>query len=464
MKHNAEQTNTIAKKQQTIPTVSAVLQNGALLELVYDPHERRTSFVAWKEGAWTVVPNYPLDSGERLVPYSPNNNLIKNEVILFPSTPEEYGSEEELVRDIQTYIHRYVDVSPQFERIASYYVLFSWLYDGFNEVPYMRLRGDYGTGKTRFLLTVGSLCYKPAFASGASTVSPIFRILDAFRGTLIIDEADFRYSDEKADIVKILNNGNVNGMPVLRAEVSAQREFNPQAFQVFGPKIVATRGYYDDPALESRFITEEMGGHGLRPDIPITLPSEYKDEARQIRNKLLLFRFRNFGKKRADDTLADPTIEPRLNQIFVPLMSVISDSTVRKEVIDVARQYNREMIVERGMDVEAQVLEVIRDVAAESTKGSLTIKEITAAFSERYGEEYEAPVTNKWIGTIIRRKLKLKTQKSHGVYVIPLAERPKLKHLYQKYAIAESDETDTNGVIEAVDRGYEGDVERGVEE
>ena len=132
-------------------------------------------------------------------------------------------------------------------------------------MPYLRLRGDWGSGKTRALMTLGSLCYKAFFASGASTVSPIFHILDAFGGTLILDEADFRFSDEKAEIVKILNNGNVRGIPVLRTMMNRQREFNPQAFQVFGPKIVASRGTYHDQGLESRFITEEMGGRKLRP-------------------------------------------------------------------------------------------------------------------------------------------------------------------------------------------------------
>jgi hypothetical protein len=110
----------------------------------------------------------------------------------------------------------------------------------------LRLRGDFGSGKTRALLTIGSLCYKAFFASGASTVSPIFHTLNAFRGTLIFDEADFRFSDERAEIVKILNNGNVRGLPILRTMMNRQREFNPQAFQVFGPKIVATRSSYED--------------------------------------------------------------------------------------------------------------------------------------------------------------------------------------------------------------------------
>lgn len=58
-------------------------------------------------------------------------------------------------------------------------------------------------------------------------MSPIFHTLDAFRGTLIFDEADFRFSDERAEIVKILNNGNVRGVPVLRTMMNRQREFNP---------------------------------------------------------------------------------------------------------------------------------------------------------------------------------------------------------------------------------------------
>src|SRR6185437_937191 len=119
------------------------------------------------------------------------------------------------------------------------------------------------------------ICYKAFFASGASTVSPIFHTLDAFRGTLIFDEADFRFSDESAQIVKVLNNGNVRGMPVLRTMMNRQKEFNPTAFQVFGPKIVATRGSYDDKGLESRFLTEEMSGRSLRSDIPLNLPPSF---------------------------------------------------------------------------------------------------------------------------------------------------------------------------------------------
>ena len=229
-----ENPNKATIQQRPVPTVSTVFDDGAILEMVFRPEEKRTEFVVWKDGEWNFESSISVNPLERLIPYSANNNLIKNEVVLLPSEPEEYGSEETLLGEIQSFIHRYVDVSPLFEKIASYYVLFSWVHDGFNELPYLRVRGDPGSGKTRFLLTIGSLCYKPIFASGASTVSPIFRILDSFHGTLIVDEGDFRFSDEKAEVVKILNNGNVKGFPVLRSESDGKREFNPKAYHVFG--------------------------------------------------------------------------------------------------------------------------------------------------------------------------------------------------------------------------------------
>jgi len=443
MEENLNKIKDETKQQKPVPTVSAVFDDGSILEMVYRPLEKRTGFVLWKDGEWSFEPSLSIDPFRRLVPYSPNNNLIKNEVVLLPSEPEEYGSEESLLREIQSFIHRYVDVSPLFEKIASYYVLFSWVYDGFNELPYLRVRGDPGSGKTRFLLTIGSLCYKPIFASGASTVSPIFRILDSFHGTLIVDEGDFRFSDEKAEVVKILNNGNVKGFPVLRSEVSGKgREFNPRAYHVFGPKLVATRGFFDDKALESRFLTEEMGQYRLRHDVPINLSSSYKEEALHIRNKLLLFRFRNLNKRMPEESLVDRTIEPRLNQIFVPLLSIIEDSNAIEDLRELARRYNREMIADRGTEMEAQILEVVRDISDSPYPVRLTVKDIASWFADRHGSDYEKKVTSKWIGSVIRKKLNLKTQKTRDGYIIPSSELAKLERLYEKYGVTSNEDNE----------------------
>lgn len=444
------------KQTHVRPAVSMVLPTGGLAELVYRPEEDRTAFCVFEDGTWRYESSLVV-RGERLVPYSPHNNLLRHDVVFLPSEPEEYDATPALIASIQAFLHRYVDVSPTFELVASYYVVLSWLYDQFNEIPYLRVRGDPGSGKTRFLLTVGSLCYKPIFASGASTVSPLFRILDAFQGTLVLDESDFRLSDERAEVVKILNNGNAKGFPVLRSEVVGKREFDPRAYSVFGPKIIATRGFFEDRALESRCLTEEVGQGRLRDDIPITLPPTWKEEARRLRNQLLLFRFRNHNVKQLDGGLVDRVIEPRLNQIFTPLLSLVEDEAARATLRSLARGVHERTIADRGMDTEAQVLGIIRDLQEASPGAPLAVKDITQWFTDRHGEDYERKITARWIGSVIRKKLRLEPYKSHGVFVISVADPSKLERLYQKYGV-EASARPADPVGLSCEEGGQGDV------
>src|SRR5439155_15777960 len=170
--------------------------------------------------------------------------------------------------------------------------------------------------------------------------------------------------------------------------------------------------------------------------------SAHKEEALHLRNKLLLFRFRNLHKHQASEELVDRAIEPRLNQIFVPLLSIIEDAGAREELRELARRYNRELIAERGLDMEAQLLEIIRDMLASPYETRLSVKDITSWFVDRHGMDYERKITTKWIGSVIRKKLGLKTERSRDGYMIPLSEKDKLARLYEKYGIGRS-ETDT---------------------
>jgi hypothetical protein len=94
------------------------------------------------------------------------------------------------------------------------------------------------------------------------------------------------------------------------------------------------------------------------------------------------------------------------------------------------------MIDERGTDMEAQVLEIIQDMLAADPSARLSVKDITDRFIERHGADYEKKITTRWIGSVIRRRLNAKTQKTRGVFVIPTSETAKLGRLYEKYGIA----------------------------
>lgn len=422
------------KKQPIVSaTASAVLPDGELVEMIYDPAERKTQFVRGRGDTWRYEESVLASDAERLVPYSATNNLVKHKVVLFPSEPSEYGDTPALISRIRDFIRKYVEVSDDFELISTYYVLFTWIYDAFHEVPYVRVRGGYGSGKTRFLMTVGSLCRFPLFASAASTVSPIFRLVDSFRGTLILDEGDFRFSDEKAEIIKILNHGNARGFPVLRTEVSSKKEFDPRAYQVFGPKVIATRGSFQDRALESRCVTEDLRGGALTRDIQLNLDDAFHDEARSIRNQLLRFRLRHFHDVRSAAHAGASDLEPRLEQIFGPLISVIDDPEARRKVLGVIAKYNDDLVDERSEAAEAQVLAVIRDLVAGG--GRLAIQDITREFITRHGDEYERRVTPRWVGSLVRRRLGLRPSRSTGIFILGPEEVARLSSLYGRYGV-----------------------------
>ncbi len=429
------------------PTIARTLDDHTMIELLYDPVASRTALaVCTAEGAISAQTSVTLPTGERLVPYAASNNLIASGCVLLPSGIGAYDDKTSLLGEVRAFLHRYVDLPDTFEAIAAHYVLLSWVYDAFTDLPYLRLRGDYGTGKTRALLTIGSLCYKPFFASGASTVSPIFHIQDAFQGTLILDEADFRFSDASAQLTKVLNNGSTAGMPVLRTMTTRNRELNPQAFRVFGPKIIAMREHFSDLALESRFLTHETSGRSLRSDVPIHLPDTFADEARSLRNQLLAWRFRSRFSVGPDLARQAMGVAPRYRQSSLALLSLVDDETLRRQIGAELAGEEARVLHERADTLEAAMLTAIADTFTRSSVPNASLNEITGRFNELATSELGRPMTNKWVGGFIRRRLRLAPLKTGGVYVIAATEREKVRELAGRFGVAEKagDETGTS--------------------
>lgn len=299
------------------------------------------------------------------IPYPADMAIIDKRVVLFPSALADYGDVRTLITDIIAFLHRYLDIDPFYERLAAYYILLSWLYDLFETLPYLRALGDYGTGKSRFLQAIGCLCYRPMFVSGASTVSPIFRLIDMFKGTLVIDEADFANSDAEAEIIKILNVGYYKGGVVLRAEKDPNSQYDdywPSAKDVYGPKLLATRKPFSDRATESRCLTRRMTTARPRPDIPFIIGPTFWAEATQIRNKLLRYRLENYRPITVNHSLADQSVEPRLNQVTMALKAIVDDDTMRRDIDAFIRAYNEVLITDRQMSVAAIIIQAIADI------------------------------------------------------------------------------------------------------
>lgn len=294
------------------------------------------------------------------------DDAILQKAVLLPTGLEDYESVEKLIGDIQTHISLYLDVSGDFLVFASYYILLSWIYDRMDTLPYLRAMGDTGTGKSRFLRVIGGLCYKPIFVAGAITPAPIYRMIKRWGGTIVLDEADFKDSSEKSEVVTILNCGFSRGTPVIRCE--KDNPDNVQILPTFSPKVIATRYPFGDKALESRCLTENMK-QTVRRDLPRILPALFYEMELKLRNQLLKFRFDYYGKVDTSKIheISLGNIEPRLEQAtlsFAVLFYNIEDLFVRFKAF--LANYQKQLIEDRANSFDGLLVNTLFQLKREN--------------------------------------------------------------------------------------------------
>ncbi len=133
------------EERKAVPTVSAALPTGELVELVYDPKERRTALSVGSADGTSILESIEVGSA-RLIPWNAKNNLIRHETLVLPERPEEFGTVAELLAGVEQHLGKYIDLSKELRRVTAAYILLTWVYDAFNELPYLRFRGDLGSG------------------------------------------------------------------------------------------------------------------------------------------------------------------------------------------------------------------------------------------------------------------------------------------------------------------------------
>lgn len=340
-----------------------------------------TWFLCWnKERQTTSIMPFIEEGG--VVPMMDDG--VTEGAVKLPTGAKEYGTIIDLLREIQEHIHRFVDVSPEFERICVYYILLSWVYDKLRTLPYLRFMGDTGSGKTRAEDVIGGLCYRPCKVAGAVTPAPIYRLIRAWRGTIILDEADMEKSDEKNEVVKILNCGFQRDVPVIRCYKDDPD--NIQYLPTFGPKILASRFSFHDKALEARCLTHVMEQTD-RDDIPIELGAEFREREDDLRDKLLMFRLRNRDSINPEGDFEEiRDLEPRIRQMVGPFIVLAGVDGLRAEIVAFARQMSARIIDERSTTTEGEIVSALVELGF-GVDSKLTPTNITDKVNEAFPEK-----------------------------------------------------------------------------
>lgn len=362
-------------------------EKGFLLEMLYDHKTRKGSF-AYRDEVGNILTAPHVDiNGVRYIPQLDEIICSPEPTVVLPSGLGPLMKTRELAFRIELFLRKYFLLDNAIEyKIAAFYALFTWVYDCFDALAYLRLRGPSGTGKSELALRVGLVSYRLIMSSGIGSVASVKSFCHVYRGALWIDECDKFANDENDDRLVMLNvgamkrQGKVANMVEVFNPVTQTRSFKPTSSSVFGPKILTMYKSFKDEATENRCITIDLRKKTMKEleDAHISsdeIPQEMFTEAEEIRNACIHWRLWRWekhitAKPENKQKLKDFRVSPRINQVMKPIKIIAQDDPEMLRDIDFFMQASyAEQMEKKSQSLVARVADAIV-AAAEDPKWS----------------------------------------------------------------------------------------------
>jgi hypothetical protein len=160
----------------------------------------------------------------------------------------------ELLREISNTIKRFIICPPETVFAATLWVAMTWFIDVVQVAPLAVITApEKRCGKSQLLFLLGRLVNRPISASNI-TPAALFRSIDAWQPTLLIDEAD-AFMRENEELRGIINCGHTRDSAKIIRVVGD--DYTPTTFTVWGAKALAGIGHLPDTIMD-RSITLEL--------------------------------------------------------------------------------------------------------------------------------------------------------------------------------------------------------------
>jgi hypothetical protein len=234
-----------------------------------------------------------------------------------PSPWDESVDGIELVHEISNTISRHIVLPPQTETAISLWILHAWALEAFYISPILRITSPTkGCGKSNLLILIGNMLPR-SYLSSHLTVATIFRLVDKYKISLAIDEADqsFRNNDE---MVSLLNTGYLRHTSDLPRCVGEKYEV--RTFSTWGPKVIAGIGRLTE-TTESRCITISLSKKTKRESVQ-RIPSHLLNEILDpLKRKCLRWANDNLEKLKKHKPLLPSELGDRPADNWFPLLA-----------------------------------------------------------------------------------------------------------------------------------------------
>jgi len=143
-----------------------------------------------------------------------------------------------LLRTLKEAVQRYVFMSEDQAVAVTLWIVFSWLHEAVTHSPILYVTSaEKDSGKST-LLGVLNFLARRSLQSVDISGPALFRSIEKWQPTLIVDEADDALADNP-DLRSVINSGWTRGQGVIRCHPDTHE---PELFSTFAPKVVAMKG------------------------------------------------------------------------------------------------------------------------------------------------------------------------------------------------------------------------------
>lgn len=346
-----------------------VLPDGRIAEEILAPLGPMFLVYTPEPESWAAVASIRVE-GEEVLPRSVPPGL--RESLLLADGVEEYGSTGKLLSELETWGLEGYDPGKELPifRLWVRLSLASWLLDAFYRgagdkyAPVLPSIGPPESGKGRLLLVERYLSYRSLYLLKTTRVPSIFRALQGWNGTLILDEADLASSTEASEFIEFLN-ARAYGVPIIRYNADGDRM---SYFQSFGMTIIAIRKAYEDAGFNSRTVPLHAEVTTKVSEIDLVAAQAWIDKGRSLLRKLLLWRLRHIhliltGKLRLPTKVDFPKVEAfRVRAALLPLLALKEEEPeLVRDLAGLAAEIQARLVTERADSPEGILLGFIHD-------------------------------------------------------------------------------------------------------
>jgi putative DNA primase/helicase len=256
------------------------------------------------------------------------------------------------------------------------------------------------SGKSTLLQCFGAIVAKPVVAASISAAA-LFRIVEKYKPTLLLDEADTFLNDKNRDELRgVINSGHTRNTAFA---IRCDDKFEPQQYSTFCPKVIAMIGHPKDTTMD-RCIPLEMKRAEPGTQLEYLRADRLAQAGAAISAKALRFAVDN--KKAlagADPQIPDEITNARARDNWRPLLAIAD--LCSGEWSERARKAAKELSGSNSLGDETlseALLSDIREIFKEKKTDRVFSKDLVEVLCDTLDRPWSeannhSPITANWL-------------------------------------------------------------------